>query len=230
MARLFTRNVANGKPSKREAEFAVIGLGRFGSALARKLVLLGHTVLGIDSDPKQVEDIAAEIHDALILDASNEDALREADITAFDTVIVTIVDDFEASTLITISLKRLGVRRVIGVAHSDRHRDILLRLGADRVVQPLQEMGGRLADDLAASGVIQSMPVLPGQIIAEVVVQAGQTGQTIASCARSKLIVLAMVREGSLTTSPSAETVLREGDLLVLLGEEDRIDAFGRAA
>jgi trk system potassium uptake protein TrkA len=116
------------------------------------------------------------------------------------------------------------------VAHSDRHRDILLRLGADRVVQPLQEMGGRLAEDLAASGVIKSMPVLPGQIIAEVIVQAGQTGQTIADCTRRRLIVLALVREGSLTTGPTADTSLREGDLLVLLGEEDRIDAFGRAA
>lgn len=230
MTNFFARNKKDAKPTRRQNEFAVIGLGRFGSALARRLVLAGHTVLGIDTDARQVQAISDDIDDALILDATNEDALNEIDIAAFETVVVTIVDDFEASTLICSSLKRLGVRNVIGVSHSDRHRDILLRVGADRVVQPLQEMGSRLADDLAATGVIQSMPIMTNQEVAEMLVPATLAGKTISHCMRKKLVVLAIIHGEGIITSPSLDTVLQEGDMLIIMGEPSRIEELGRSS
>lgn len=229
MANVFSRFKPETREATKSAEFAVIGLGRFGRALARRLVMAGHGVLGIDSDAKLVQSIADEIDEAIILDATNEEALREIDIAQYETAVVAIIEDFEASTLITISLKRMGVKRVIAIAHSDRHRDILLRIGADRVVQPLQETGGRLADELAATGIIRSMPVMPNQEIAEVIVPESLVGKTVAACVRRKVVVLAIVHEGGLITSPAMDTVLNAGDLLVLLGEAARIDELGRS-
>ncbi len=155
---------------KQQSEIAVIGLGRFGSRLARRLSLLGHSVMGIDSDPVKVQDIADEISEAVILDATNEEALTEIDLGSFDTVVITLIDEFEACTLATLAAKRLGVPNIIAVTHSDRHREILERLGADRVVQPIQESGDRLADELAATGIMQSMILTPDRQLAEITV------------------------------------------------------------
>ena len=87
----------------------MIGLGRFGGSLARRLEALGHPVLGIDLDPRLVKEIADEITEAVVLDATDEEALQQVDITAFQTVIVAISDNFEANALITSTLKKLGI-------------------------------------------------------------------------------------------------------------------------
>ena len=91
-------------------EIAIIGLGRFGSSLARRLEALGHPVLGIDIEPRLVKEIADEITEAVILDATDEEALRQVDITAFQTVVVAISGNFETNALITSTLKKLGIR------------------------------------------------------------------------------------------------------------------------
>lgn len=213
-----------------KGEYAVIGLGRFGSALARKLVLLGNTVLGIDNDPQIVQGIVDDIQEALIMDATNEEALAEVDIASFDTAIVTMVDEFEASTLTIISLKKLGVRHVIGVAHSDRHRDILLKVGADRVVQPIQESGDRLAGDLSATGFVQSMALTEDREIAELIVPEKLVGKPVTACLNRQLLVLAIIRGNSVIPNPSVDTIMKEGDLLVLLGEAERVSKLGREA
>ena len=120
----------------KEKELAIIGLGRFGGSLARRLETLGHTVLGIDIDPHTVKEISDEISEAVILDATDEDALRQVDITAFQTVVVALAGNFESNALITSTLKQLGIPHVISESNSDRHREILLRIGADRVIVP----------------------------------------------------------------------------------------------
>ena len=102
----------------KEKEFAIIGLGRFGGSLARRLETLGHPVLGIDIDPRLVKEIADEITEAVVLDATDEDALRQVDITAFQTVVVAIADNFEANALITSTLKKLGIPHVISESNS----------------------------------------------------------------------------------------------------------------
>ena len=98
-------------------------------------------MLGIDIDPRLVKEIADEITEAVVLDATDEEALRQVDITAFQTVVVTISDNFEANALITSTLKQLGIPNVISVSNTDRHREILLRIGADRVILPEEESG-----------------------------------------------------------------------------------------
>jgi trk system potassium uptake protein TrkA len=211
---------------KPQSEFAVIGLGRFGSRLARRLSLLGHHVLGVDTDPAKVQDIADEISEALILDATNEEALAEIDLGAFQTVIITLIDEFEACTLATLAAKQMGVPNVIAVTHSDRHQEILRRLGADRVVQPIQESGDRLADELAAVGIMQSMVLTPDRQLAEIGVPRRLVGKLVASCVSQGVIVLAIIRDGAVIPNPPGQTVFSDGDLLVILGDAPHVDAF----
>lgn len=225
---LIERAQRRGKRKTSEAEFAVIGLGRFGGRLARRLAALDRTVLGIDTDPLKVQDIADEISDALILDATSEDALIEIGINAFDTVVVTMLDDFEACALTTISLKRLGVPNVIGVVHTERHKEILLRIGADRVIQPIHESGDRLAYDLAVTGILDSITLNDQLEIVEVTVPVQMCGQPISSLTKRDLAILAVFREGSLIANPPAETLMLPEDILVVVGEPHMVEKLGR--
>jgi trk system potassium uptake protein len=123
-------------PRKKNPEFAVIGLGRFGNAVAMTLAERGLTVLGIDRDQRIVQNLSEDITQTITLDVNDEDALREADIQLYDTVVVTLERDFKSKLLTTLTLKALGVRRVICTAASERERAILLKTGADQVVLP----------------------------------------------------------------------------------------------
>ncbi len=148
--------------TKKDKELAIIGLGRFGGSLARRLESLGHPVLGIDVEPRTVKEIADEITETVVLDATDEDALRQVDITAFQTVVVAISSNFEASALITSTLKIMGIPHVIAVSNSDRHRQILLRIGADRVILPDEESGYQLGGRDQHPGYVGATAPEPG--------------------------------------------------------------------
>lgn len=211
-----------------DAEFAVIGLGRFGGRLARRLAQLDRTVLGIDTDPLKVQDIADEISDAVILDASSEDALREIGISSFDTAVVTMLDDFEACALTTLTLKALGVPNVIGVVHTERHKEILLRIGADRVIQPIHESGDRLAYDLAVTGILDSITLGDDLEVVEVTVPARMTGQPISTLSDRKVTVLAIYRDDHLIAGPTNDMLLLPDDILIVVGEPHIVEKLGR--
>lgn len=214
-------------------EFAVIGLGRFGSSIARRLEAFGHAVLAIDHDLEPVQAISSEVTHAARLDATNEEALREVDITAFDTVIVAIGVDFEANLLVTAALKSLGVRHVVCKATSDRQREILLRIGADRVVQPEQSAGIRLAEELSTPAMLDRIPLGANHSLAELTVPPSLVWQSISQCDlrnRYHVTVLLIRRDEQMIISPPADTVLQENDILVLLGENKHITEFGNLA
>ena len=143
-------------------EFAVIGLGRFGGSLAQRLEALGHVVLGVDVDMARVQEFSDKITSVAGLDATVENALEEVDIASFGTVIVAVGSDFEANALVTAYLKGLGISRVITVAQTRRHSDILLRIGADQVIVSDEDSGIRLAEVLAAPNLLERV-VLDGE-------------------------------------------------------------------
>lgn len=214
---------------RRQAEYAIIGLGRFGASLANALMESGNNVLGIDNDPQLVQRISDEITHAAILDATDEEALREIDITSFDTVIVAIGADFESNLLTTVALKSLGVRHVISKAVTRRQRDILLRVGADRVVQPEFDAGRRLAEELMAPTVLERVHLGPNFSVIELQTPGTLSQQTLAQLdlrARLGVTVLVIKRDDQLIVSPPADTVLLDGDLLLVLGENDALQAF----
>ncbi len=135
-------------PEKSNRNFAIIGLGTFGSTIATELVRFDNYVLGIDNQERVVGRIAETLSEAIIADGSDEEALREAGVDQYDVAVVAIGEDLEASILCTMHLKVLGVPCIWVKAISRTHHRILTRLGADRVLQPEQEMGRHVAQVL----------------------------------------------------------------------------------
>ena len=210
----------------KDKEFAIIGLGRFGGSLARRLESLGHPILGIDVDPRVAKEIGDEITEAVILDATDEDALRQVDITAFQTVVVAISGNFEANALITSTLKKLGIPHVISQSNTDRHREILLRIGADRVILPDEESGYQLADELSIPGMLERLHLSQDYSLIEIKPPQGVIGKSIEVCEPYEVIVVLILRGNELIINPEESTRFLPDDILVLVGEKRRLAEF----
>lgn len=214
---------------QRHQEFAVIGLGRFGFNLAVALEEHGHTVMAIDVDPQLVQSIVDQVTHAATLDCSNEEALRDIDIGTFDTVIVAIGNDFEANLLTTVNLKNLGVRRIICKAQTGRQCDILLRLGADKVIQPEQNSARRLAEELSTPAMIDHFNLGQDYSIAEIMLPESLAWQSLAQIDlrnAHRVTVLLIKRGDEVHISPRADTILQKEDILVLFGKNQYVNQF----
>ena len=210
----------------KDKEYAIIGLGRFGGSLARRLESLGHPALGIDIDPRVVKELADEITEAVVLDATDEDALRQVDIAAFRTVVVAIADNFEANALITSTLKKLGISNVISVANSFRHQEILSRIGADRVILPQEASGHQLADELSIPGMLERLHLSRDYSLIEIKLPQGLVGKAVEVCEPYEVIVVLILRGEELIINPDESTRFLPDDILVLVGEKRRLAEF----
>jgi trk system potassium uptake protein len=210
----------------KDKEYAVIGLGRFGGPLARRLESLGHPVLGIDLDARLVKEIAHEITEAAALDATDEDALREVDISAFQTVVVAITGNFEVNALITSTLKKLGIPQVISVSNTNRHREILTRIGADRVILPYEESGYQLADELSIPGMLERLHLSQDYSLIEIKPPKGLVGKSSEACEPFDVIVVLILRGDQLIINPDQTTQFLPDDILVLVGEKHHLAEF----
>ena len=132
--------------------FVVIGVGRFGAALAKELTELGHEVLALDQSEEAITHIADHVTHAVIGDAKDENVIRSIGVRNFDCAVVAIASDIQDSVLVTLMLKDMGVKKVIAKAQSLMHMRVLERIGADQVVFPERDMGQRVAQSLAARG------------------------------------------------------------------------------
>ena len=215
------KNVSPGK--KHQNEFAVIGLGRFGGSVARRLESLGHVVLGVDRDMGRVQEISDEITSAVILDATNDDALEEVDISSFGTVIVGIGDDFEDNALVTAYLKGRGIPRVITLAQTSRHRDLLQRIGADQVILSDEDSGIRLAEALATPNMMERAVLDTSHSLTELKVPASLVGQPVKILDRYDITVLLIQRLDRLLPNPDTETKMEQGDTLFTVGSREKL-------
>lgn len=213
-----------------KSEFAVIGLGRFGSSVANTLVERDFTVLGIDQNMRIVQDLADELTQTVSLDATDEDALRAVDIAFYPTVIVAIGEDFQSKLLTTIGLKSLGVKRVICTASDEREKNILLKIGADQVVMPEYDSGRRLALGLAMPSLLDHLQLGRGYSISDIQLPTSFVGQTV----RDKdlrsgfgLTLVAIRRGDEVLISPSADAVYQAGDQLIVIGKVEDLDRLG---
>jgi trk system potassium uptake protein TrkA len=130
-------------------EYVIIGLDSFGENLAQALEELGHSVLGIDRNREVVQRLSDNIRDIVALDASDYETMLSLGIDAFDTAVVAIGNDLAQAVLVTLTLKDLGVKRIVCEAQSERNRRVLLRIGADEVVAPAIESARAVAYQLA---------------------------------------------------------------------------------
>lgn len=204
-----------------EDEFVVIGLGRFGTAVATTLAKYEHNILAIDDDMERVQALSTELPHVMQLDATNIDALRQAGVDNFDTAIVCIGSDFESNVLATVLLNRLGLKRVITKARTQMQKEILLQIGADEVILPELEAGVRLARRMAADHFVDYLEMSNDVGIVELVSPSSMWGRTLAETnlrQRYQLTAIAVRRGEELIVSPSAAFRLEPNDFLVVLG------------
>ena len=213
---------------KQKQSFVVLGLGRFGSSVARSLCELGHEVLAVDRDEKLVEAIAPDVTQAVQANAVDEDALAELGVQNFDAAIVAIGTDIRASILATVLLKEAGVPKVLAKAVDDLHARVLYKVGADRVIFPERDMGQRVARSLVAPNILDLMALSDDDQIAELTLPTNWAGKTIVELNIRRnfgVSVLGIHRGGKFLTSPGAETMLMAGDVLLVMGKKEALSA-----
>ena len=211
-------------------QFAVIGLGRFGRAVCETLHNLGYEVLAIDKEEKKVNlALTDEISShAFKLDSTEINAIKQAGILDFDTVIVAIGNYLAESISTTLNLKELGVKSVVAKASSETHKKLLEKVGADYVVFPEREMGCELARLLTKPGIIDKFDIDPEHSIVEIIVPDKFDGKTIADLEiRNKygLNLLAVSAEDEkFTINPKLSTILKKGTAIIVLGSNEDIN------
>jgi trk system potassium uptake protein TrkA len=208
-------------------QVAVLGLGRFGQAVARELTRLGHEVLAVDSDEKIVRAIADDVTQAVQADFTDEDALIDLGLGAYHTAIVAVSTNLESSILTTVLLQRVGVQRIVAKANNELHGSILQRLGVSRVVYPEHETGLKVAHSFVAPGVLDYLDVAPGYGLARISVPESLAGKNLGTLDLQNsyaVTVLVLHRAGSVALNPDASEILRSGDELIVAGLDEDLE------
>lgn len=208
--------------------YIVVGLGRFGSALARQLCLLGAEVLAMDVRSDLVQQLANDVTHAVVGDAQDLEVLRALGARDFDCAVVAIGDDLAASVLATMNLKELGVPYIVCKAHDRTHSRVLEKLGVDRVIIPEQEHAERLARSLHSHNVLDYIELSEDYGILEVPAPKSWIGKTLKELnIRAKLGVniIAVESDGKTNVSPSADYKILAGDIMVVLGDNLALEA-----
>ena len=208
--------------------YVVIGLGRFGSQISRQLCALGAEVLAIDVNSELVHQISGEVTTAAVADAQDKDVLRALGVADCECAVVAIGDNLGASVLATMNLKELGVPYIVCKAYDETHRRVLEKLGADRVLIPEKEVANKLANSLTSPNVLEYIELSRDYGIVEVPAPRSWTGKTIRELnvrARLGVNIIAIQRDRQVDVSPSADYLVRSGDVMVLLGDYDALAA-----
>ena len=208
--------------------YIVIGLGRFGTEAARRLCELGCEVLAIDRSSDLVQQISSDVTQAVVGDARDKGVLKALGAEDFDCGIVAIGDNLGDSVLATMNLKELGVPYVVCKAHDETHRQVLLKLGADKVVIPEQEQANRLARNLSSPNVLDYIELSDACGIIEVPAPAPWVGKSLKELnVRAKLGVniIAIKQDNHINVSPGADYEISLGDVMVVLGETSQLNA-----
>lgn len=207
--------------------FVIIGLGRFGTAIASELSALGHEVLAVDVDEERVQQVADHVTHAVTGDGRNIEVLRALGVRNFDCVVVAMGSDVGNSALITLNLKELGVKEVICKAQSHIHSRVLEKIGADRVVFPEYEMGAKLAQGLSSSNVLNFIELSEDYGILELSAPQSWQGKSLRELDvrnRHHVNVIAIRKNGELNVAPSPDLPLESGDQVVALGRYEDIN------
>ncbi len=213
----------------KKKRIAVLGLGQFGSALARELALLGCEVLAVDSDPSCVQEVRDSVSHAAIADVRQRESLSELINEPFDIGIVSTGGALEAAILATLHLKELGVTQVWAEAPNDDGAEVLRRVGADQIFSPERDAGRRMAQRLANPNMIEFLPVMKGYGICEIDAPTFTHGKTLSelNLRNSRgLAVIAVRGQSSATMVPTAATTIVAGDAIIVVGKDADIAKF----
>mgnify|MGYP001197140216 FL=1 len=207
-------------------QFAVIGMGRFGQSVARGLASLGQEVLAVDNDEALVAEIAPYVTHAVQADATDEKALIALGIRNFDVAVVAIGIDIQASILVTMLCKELGVGFVLAKAISELHGKVLYKTGADRVVFPERDMGLRVAHNLANSNILDYIEIAGGLRIVDISALPEWENKSLLELDLRKkygVNVIAIKRNKEINSSPHGADIIEKNDTLIVSGNKESI-------
>ena len=208
--------------------YMVIGLGRFGSQAAKRLCELGCEVLAIDCNSDLVQPISGVVTQAVVADARDKEVLRALGAKDFECAIVAIGTNLADSVLATMNLKELGVPYIVCKASDDTHRQVLKKLGADRVVIPEQEQADRLAKNLSSPNVLEYIELSEEYGIVEIPAPKSWQGKSLKELnVRAKLGVniIAVEKGRQINVPPSADYKIAPEDIMVVLGDAAALEA-----
>ncbi|MBU2958399.1 TrkA family potassium uptake protein [Paracoccus sp. 1_MG-2023] len=213
---------------KQSRSFVVIGLGSFGSVVASELARFGNRVMGVDKDPRRVAALAETLPQSVILDATDEGALREAGIDRYDVGLVSIGNDLESNVIAAMNLRLIGVGTVWAKAESRTHHRILSKIGADRVVMPGLEMGRHTAQMLNNPAVQDYVSLGNGFSVVNLLIPQRLAGRHLKDLNIGKGIeVLGLMRGTEFCNLRLDDRPLQANDRLLLLGKRPDLTRFG---
>lgn len=210
--------------------FVVIGLGRFGTSIARELSALGHEVLAIDVAEDRVQKVADKVTHAVIGDARDIQVLNALGVRNFDCAVVAMGSDVGNSALVTLNLKELGLKQVVCKAQSHVHQRVLEKIGADRVIFPEHEMGVKLAQGLSSSSVLNFIEFSEDYGIVELTCPKSWHGKTLRELDVRNTFhvnIIAVRKEdtpNTLNVAPGAACILEAGDNVIAVGRSEDIN------
>jgi trk system potassium uptake protein len=211
-------------------QFVVVGLGRLGISMVGTLDSLGHEVLAIDKREDVIQSLADELPKVHLIatDATDEDAVRGLNVEGFDAAAVMIGENYvEAGILATATLKEVGVPRIVARATGGIHARVLEKVGADRVIQPEREIGEQLARTMASPVLLDYVDLGEDEAVIEAQVPRAWLDKSLSELDLSQkmgLTVLARKPKGGPGSLPRGDTVLHDGDVLVVGGSKKALD------
>jgi trk system potassium uptake protein TrkA len=214
-------------------KFAVIGLGQFGTAIARKLAEKGAEILAIDSDPDKVESIRDYVTYGVTLDATSRPALESQNIAEMDAVVVSIGQNFECTMLTVVQLQSLGVKRLMARAQGETQRRILTKLGVEEILSPEEEVGKNVAERLLTPGMLMAVQLPDNYEIVEVEAPKSTVGRSLEDIGltkKYKLSLITLLRKTNgdhhILGVPEDDTVVEPNDLMVVFGTTKDVERF----
>lgn len=210
-------------------QFLIIGLGRFGSSIAKTIYELGQDVLAIDKDEEKVQEISDYVTHAVQMDSTDESIVKTLGVKNFDVAVVTIGSNLQDSVLSTLILKELGIKYIIAKANNELHAKVLTKIGADKVVLPERDMGARVAHNLVFSNILDYIELSEEYSILETEAIKEWFNKSLKEIEIRKkygINVVAIKRGDKVNISPSAEDIIKENDVLVAIGSVKDLNKF----
>lgn len=210
-------------------QFAVVGLGNFGYYLAKHLFRKGHEVLAVDIDPKQVQEIKENVTQAIVADATDRNVMEAIGIKGMDAAVVCIGSILSNSILATLTLKDIGVKRILAKALTEQHGRILYKVGASEVFFPEKDLATSLAERLHNPNMIDYLPFLEGYSIIELAPPRGFIGKRLQELDLInrfgvQIVAIKEMVPDRLNLIPTGHSVLKESDIMIILGPNESLE------
>lgn len=208
-------------------QYAVIGLGRFGTSVARTLYESGNDVLAIDKDAEAVQEISDYVTHSVVIDATDESALANLGIRNFDVAVVAIGGNIQSSILATLLIKEAGVKYIVAKGNNELHAKVLYKTGADKVILPERDMGVRVAHNIVSSNILDYIELASDYSIMEIEALEKWVGKTLKELDIRKkygINIIAIKTKEEINVSPSPDLKIAEKDILIAIGKDKNLE------